>query len=77
VIIEIEGYGRLLLEVDGKHIRCARTDAEPSLSPDPATAMRLLLGPLPPSAVLALPVGAALLEQWCPLPLFWGRQDGV
>ena len=77
VIIEIEGYGRLLLEVDGKHIRCAPTDAEPSLSADPATAMRLLLGPLPPSAVLALPVGAALLEQWCPLPLFWGRQDGV
>jgi hypothetical protein len=67
----------LLLEVDGEHICCARTDAEPALSADPATAMRLLLGPLPPSAVLALPADAALLEQWCPLPLFWGRQDGV
>ena len=77
VIIEIEGYGRLLLEVDGENIRCARTDAKPALSADPTTAMRLLLGPLPPSAVLALPAGAALLEQWCPLPLFWGRQDGV
>ena len=77
VVIEIEEYGRILLEVDGENTRCVRTDDDAALSTDPATAMRLLFGPLPPSTVLTLPVRAALLEQWCPLPLFWCRQDGV
>lgn len=77
VVIEIEGYGKILLEVDGGAARCVCSEGEPALHTDPATAMRLLCGPLPPAAVLALPPAAALLEQWCPLPLFWGRQDGV
>lgn len=77
VVLEIADYGRILLEVSGGSARCVRTEIEPTLQTDAFTAMRLLCGPLPPSAVLALPQGAAPLEQWCPLPLFWGRQDGV
>ena len=77
VILQIEDYGSVLLEVTGDNVRCVRTDGEPALRTDQSTAMRLLFGPLPPSAVLALPPAAAPLEQWCPLPLFWARQDGV
>ena len=77
VVLEIEGYGKVLLEVDGGVARGVRTETEPALQTNAFTAMRLLCGPLPPSAVLALPPDAAPLEQWCPLPLYWGRQDGI
>ena len=77
VVIEITDYGKVLLEVAGGSARCIRSDAAPALQTDAFTAMRLLFGPLPPATVLALPQAAAALEQWCPLPLFWGRQDGV
>ena len=77
VVIEIADYGKVLLEVAGGSARCIRSDAAPALQTDAFTAMRLLFGPLPPATVLALPQAAAALEQWCPLPLFWGRQDGV
>ena len=77
VVIEIADYGKVLLEVAGGSARCIRSDAAPALQTDAFTAMRLRFGPLPPATVLALPQAAAALEQWCPLPLFWGRQDGV
>jgi hypothetical protein len=44
---------------------------------DQLTAMRLLFGPARPSETVPLPAGARLLEQWCPLPLYWPHQDGV
>ena len=37
--------------------------------------LRLLFGPLPPSHVLNLPANAALLDAWCPLPMFWPALD--
>ena len=77
VVVEIAGYGRVALEVRGDDVQCVRTEAAPALQMDTFTAMRLLCGPLSPSLVLSLPAAAAPLEQWCPLPLFWGRQDGV
>jgi hypothetical protein len=76
-VIGIQGYGRLQLEVDGERTSCALTDAPSVLECDALAAMRLLFGPLSPSQVMALPASAALLEAWCPLPLFWARQDGV
>ena len=77
VVVEIAGCGRVVLEVRGNDAQCVRTEAAPALQMDALTAMRLLCGPLRPSLVLPLPAAAAPLEQWCPLPLFWGRQDGV
>ena len=77
MVIAIEGYASIALEVREKEARAFRTEAEPALIPSAATAMRMLCGPLAPSAVLELPTRAAALDQWCPLPLFWSRQDGV
>ena len=77
VVVEIAGYGRVELAVRGRAAQCVRTEAAPALQLDAFTAMRLLCGPLPPTLVMPLPAAAAPLEQWCPLPLFWGRQDAV
>ena len=77
VVVEIAGYGRVVLEVRGNAAQCVRTEAAPALQMDAFAAMRLLCGPLPPALVLPLPAAAAPLEQWCPLPLFLGRQDAV
>jgi GNAT superfamily N-acetyltransferase len=77
VVVGIEGYGNLALEVDGERTEVTRTDAAPAVKGDAPLMLRLFCGPLPPSQVTALPEGAALLEAWCPLPLYWARQDGV
>jgi predicted N-acetyltransferase YhbS len=77
VVLGIEGYGALQLQVDGGAARCIATDAAADLLCDAPTAMRLLFGPLPPTHVLPLPAAAAPLESWCPLPLTWTSQDGV
>ena len=77
VVVEIAGYDRVALEVRGDDAQCVRTEAAPALQMDTFTAMRLLCGPLPPALVVSLPAAAAPLEQWCPLPLFLGRQDAV
>ena len=77
VVVEIAGYGRVALEVRGNAAQCVRTEAAPALQMDAFAAMRLLCGPLPPALVSPLPAAAAPLEQWCPLPLFLGRQDAV
>ena len=77
VVVGIEGYGAIALIVTDGEARCARTEEEPQVSCDPATCMRLLFGPLAPSQVIDLPQPAAMLESWCPLPLYWARQDGV
>ena len=77
VVVGIEDYGAIALVVTEGEVRCARTEEEPQVSCDPATCMRLLFGPLAPSQVIPLAREAAMLESWCPLPLYWPRQDGV
>ena len=77
VVLGIEEYGAVALEVDGDQARCEHTTDAPCLQLPASTAMRLLFGPLPPGEVASLPRAAAVLAQWCPLPLFWPRQDGV
>ncbi|MFA6111425.1 MAG: GNAT family N-acetyltransferase [Candidatus Latescibacterota bacterium] len=77
VVVKVEGIGGLKLYVDGGEVGCKSTDDEPAVQCDPLTAMRLFFGPLAPSQIMALPAAAALLDQWCPLPLFWPSQDGV
>ena len=77
VVVGIEKYGSVRLRVEGDNAGCAMTNEAPAVQCDALTAMRLLFGPLSPSQVLELPAEASLLEQWCPLPLYWPSQDGV
>ena len=77
VILGIEGYGPVAISVAGRRVSCQRVEETPAISCGPHLAHRLLFGPLPPSQSLLLPKAAAVLESWCPLPLFWSRQDAV
>ncbi len=77
VVLEVEGRGRLALRVANGQGVCEPTSQAPVLKVNEPTALRLLGGPFPPSRTLDLPPAAALLENWCPLPLTWPRQDGV
>ena len=96
VSLVIEDYGTIELRVpaDGAP-SCERLFTSPTSSNGPLTrgdrpdqlrlsqmqAMRLLFGPMPPSAAMAFPAErgeeAALLGAWCPLPLHWNHEDGV
>lgn len=69
--------GCLRLQVTSGDTRCAWTNRRPDVQCNELEAMRLLFGPARPSQVVSLPPAAGLLEQWCPLPLHWPRQDGV
>jgi len=78
VVVHIESAATVRLCADGTGAGCeAAEGARADLTCDSHTAMRALFGPLPPSSVCDLPEGARILESWCPLPLSWGRQDGV
>ena len=77
VCVEIADYGVVALEVCGEATCCKETQEKPALSVNAPTAHRLFFGPLAPSAIVDLAPQTAALEQWCPMPLFLGRQDGV
>ena len=77
VTVEIEDYGKICLEVDGIAARCTKTRKAADVSGPAPDIMRLLFGPLPPSAVMSLPATALPLSAWCPLPLYLPRQDTV
>lgn len=77
VRLDIDGYGPLRLVAEGGQGRCEQGSGAADLSCDAATALRLLMGPLPPSQVVELPPAALPLEGWCPLPLYWSKVDGV
>lgn len=51
--------------------------APADLSIDSLKATRLLFGPVPPHIVADLPVSAAILSAWCPLPLAIPQMDHV
>ena len=77
VTLGIEGYGTVAVSVDGGEVSCERVEERPAVSCGHHLAHRLLFGPLAPSQSLPLPKEAEALESWCPLPLFWSRQDAV
>ena len=76
-VIAIEDYGHISLEVAGGEAVCTASKDAADLHAGAFTAHSLFFGPLPPSAVVDLPAQLTALEQWCPLPLFWAKQDGV
>ena len=77
VTLGIGGYGAVAISAAGGEVSCDRVEETPAISCDPHLAHRLLFGPLAPSQSLPLPKVAEALESWCPLPLFWPRQDAV
>ena len=77
VALGIEGCGTVAVSVDGGEVSCERVEERPAVSCGHHLAHRLLFGPLTPSQSLRLPKEAEALESWCPLPLFWLRQDAV
>jgi hypothetical protein len=77
VVLGVEGQGAFEIHVGVHEATCRGIDAPAVLCVDGPTMTRLLFGPLRPSQVMALPAEAAVLDQWCPLPLYLGRQDGV
>lgn len=77
VVLGIEGYGSLRIRVQDEDVSCEKVADTPMVTWSPLTAMRVLFGPLPASAVVEIPTAAAALSAWCPLPLGWSRLDGV
>ena len=77
VALCIDGVGTLRLFADTDGAGCQVTDGSSSSGFNPLQTMRMLFGPLPPSAVAPLAPGLTELESWCPLPLSWARQDAV
>lgn len=78
VTLRISDIGRAIrLEATDSAVRVDWTDAPADVSLDAKSAMRVLFGPLPPSAVAPLPPSASLLNAWCPLPLSFPISDHV
>ena len=77
VSLAIEGSGTFRLYVDSGGAGCQASQSAANHHCHPMQAMRLLFGPLAPSALAPLAANAVGLESWCPLPLTWLRQDGV
>ena len=75
LVIGIEGYGCISLYVTNSRAGCTRTDKEPDITINRATATRLLFGHLPPSAVI--PITNPLISSWLPLPFSWNTLDYV
>ena len=71
-VIEIEGYGKLELYVNGDGAGCRRTDKDADITLDRAEATRTLFGFTPPLAIAAK---APLLASWLPLPMSWDTLD--
>ena len=71
----INGQETLSLVVDGPEAFCAGTSKTAAFTCDPLTAVRLLFGPHPPA--LSGIANHAVLNSWCPLPLYMPRQDEV
>ena len=77
IVVGIEGYGNLRVQVAGAKVACQKVTDAPAVTWDTFTAMRVFFGPLPPAAVTDVPAALAPLLGWCPLPLSWPKQDGV
>ena len=77
IVVGIEGYGNLRVQVAGAKVSCQKVTDAPAVTWDTFTAMRVFFGPLPPPAVTDVPAALAPLLGWCPLPLSWPKQDGV
>jgi hypothetical protein len=78
VTLAIDGVARAIrLRVEGGTAAAENCAGPADLKLDAALATRVLFGPLPPWQVIKLPPQAALLNAWCPLPMYLPEQDHV
>jgi hypothetical protein len=75
VIVGIQGYGNIMIQVKSGAVVCKLTKEIPNFLIDPTLAARLFFGPLPPAHVISLPKECQILNHWCPLPLYISAQD--
>ncbi len=75
VSLEIENYGVVEIGVEGLHIHCVPDNKGGVMVLDAPRMSRLLFGPHHPQVFMSLPPEAEILKNWCPLPLYIGRQD--
>ncbi|MBQ7915456.1 MAG: GNAT family N-acetyltransferase [Firmicutes bacterium] len=73
-VIEIKGWGNLLLYNKNGQAFCKKTDKAASISLEPLAASRFLFGPFEPSAVTDC---GEFLSALLPLPLGWSTLDRV
>jgi predicted acetyltransferase len=78
IIIDIEGYGKVMLAINKGIVSCMLTGDEADIKLDKSTATRLIFGPLSQTYVCDLnEKSALLLTSWFPLPLSWLMLDGA
>lgn len=73
-VIEIEGFGKLLIHTDDTNAFCSKTCEEANISLSHADASRLLFGESDPLSTADVP---AILRSVLPLPFSWCTQDYV
>lgn len=71
LVVEIENYGKLLLESKGNKPSCVRTDRVADIKVSHLQATRLIFGTYPEKSV------ADFSHPFLPLPLSWNSQDRV
>ena len=75
ISLEIIGYGSVEIGAAESDVYCVPTAESGIIALDGPRMTRFLFGPHSPQTVISLPSRAKVLQNWCPLPLYLGRQD--
>jgi len=76
-IFTIKGIGSFRISVTVKKVMCESIDVCSNNEFSSSEFLRIAFGPLPPSLIIDLPEELKIFENWFPLPLCIGLQDGV
>jgi len=76
-IFTIKGIGSFRISVTAKKVMCESIDVCSNNEFSSSEFLRIAFGPLPPSLIIDLPEELKIFENWFPLPLCIGLQDGV
>ncbi len=76
-IFTIKGIGGFRISVTAKKVMCESIDTCSNNEFSSSEFLRIAFGPLPPSLIIDLPEELKIFENWFPLPLCIGLQDGV
>ena len=76
-IFTIKGIGSFRISVTAKKVVCESIDTCSINEFSSSEFLRIAFGPLPPSLIIDLPEELKIFENWFPLPLCIGLQDGA
>ena len=76
-IFTIKGMGSFRISVTAKKVMCESIDTCSNNEFSSSEFLRIAFGPLPPSLIIDLPEELKIFENWFPLPLCIGLQDGA